>query len=402
MGKPRIFLSYVKEDREKVKRLYRKLSDAGFKPWMDKHGILPGEDWTLSILKAMKNSNFVVICLSSNSVTKRGYFQYEMRQAIDFLREKLDSDNYLIIARLDECEVPEILKNLRRQWEDLFKKGGFARLVKAIQEDMKRRNTQSRRSIKSNPPTKKSRGRSAMQNKSRGRPVKRPPAGNASNMGVNGREIANPNIWIKEHRIHVEITPNKRVVRQTYNLSAYKNDVDLYRFKLRPMGTGKIVLPRKSKDYQKSTGIQLDDQTIFFGRNNHWEYYAVVFSNTLRKEMSKRIEFSFEALDVNRDMPPYHALSYTQFAGCDKLVMSVKFFDPLIPDKVEVIRGDNSYNDLPSEKGIYVRHEAIDPHTSEYSFEIVPKPNENYTVRWQLPTTATADDISTGTKPAAD
>ena len=37
-----IFLSYAREDAERVENLYQKLSDAGFKPWMDKKDILGG------------------------------------------------------------------------------------------------------------------------------------------------------------------------------------------------------------------------------------------------------------------------------------------------------------------------------------------------------------------------
>ena len=39
-----IFLSYAREDEEKVKNLHQQLSDAGFKPWMAPKDILPGEN----------------------------------------------------------------------------------------------------------------------------------------------------------------------------------------------------------------------------------------------------------------------------------------------------------------------------------------------------------------------
>jgi hypothetical protein len=49
----------------------------------------------------------------------------------------LDSDIYLIPARLEDCEVPERLGDF--QWVDLFEEDGWTRLVKAIQEGLKRR-----------------------------------------------------------------------------------------------------------------------------------------------------------------------------------------------------------------------------------------------------------------------
>jgi hypothetical protein len=132
-----IFLSYAREDEERVENLYRKLSDAGFKPWMDKKDILPGEKWKPCIQEAIRHSDFFLACLSANSVSKRGYLQKEIKDALDIWQEKLDSDIYLIPVRLEDCEVPESLRDF--QWVNMFKKGGWPRLVRAIQVGMERR-----------------------------------------------------------------------------------------------------------------------------------------------------------------------------------------------------------------------------------------------------------------------
>jgi len=60
---PQIFLSYARQDEEKVKNLYQKLSDEGFKPWMDTKDIIPGENWELAIQKAIRRSDFFFVCL---------------------------------------------------------------------------------------------------------------------------------------------------------------------------------------------------------------------------------------------------------------------------------------------------------------------------------------------------
>jgi hypothetical protein len=133
----KIFLSYAREDEEQVKKLYQKLSGAGFKPWMDKKDILPGESWKFRIPRAIRESDFFLACLSCNSVNKRGWIQREIKDALDIWQEKLDSDIYLIPARLEDCEIPERLGDF--QWVDLFEEDGWTRLVKAIQEGMKRR-----------------------------------------------------------------------------------------------------------------------------------------------------------------------------------------------------------------------------------------------------------------------
>jgi len=136
MKKPQIFLSYAREDEEKVKELYQKLSDVEFKPWMDKKDILPGEKWGLVIQQAIRDSDFFLVCLSANSVSKRGWVQREMKQALDIWQEKLDSDIYLIPVRLEDCEAPESLRDF--QWVNLFEEDGWTRLVKAIQVGMER------------------------------------------------------------------------------------------------------------------------------------------------------------------------------------------------------------------------------------------------------------------------
>ena len=132
-----VFLSYAREDEEQVDGLYRKLFDAGFKPWMDQKDILPGEKWRFSIRKAIRHSDFFLACLSANSVNKRGFLQKEIKDALDIKQGMLDSDIYLIPARLEDCEVPESLRD--SQWVDLFEKDGWTRLVKAIQVGMQRR-----------------------------------------------------------------------------------------------------------------------------------------------------------------------------------------------------------------------------------------------------------------------
>ena len=132
-----IFLCYARLDKGKVGDLYQKLSDAGFKPWMDKKDILPGEKWKSSIQKAVRRSDFFLACLSANSVNKRGFLQKEINDALDIWREKLDSDIYLIPVRLESCEVPESLRDF--QWVNLFEQNGWTRLVKAIQVGMERR-----------------------------------------------------------------------------------------------------------------------------------------------------------------------------------------------------------------------------------------------------------------------
>ncbi len=125
-----IFLSYARNDEKKVMYIYEMLSEAGFSPWMDQRNILPGENWELSIKRAIKESDFFLAILSKNSTNKRGIIQSEIKYALECWKLKLDSDIYLIPARIEYCDAPESLSAF--QWVDLFNPNGWASLTKAL------------------------------------------------------------------------------------------------------------------------------------------------------------------------------------------------------------------------------------------------------------------------------
>ncbi len=133
----RLFLSYAREDKNHVENLYRKLKQAGFFPWMDVMDIVPGEVWESSVMRAIKDSDFFLACISQSSVTKRGMIQKEIRTALSTCDTLLDGDIYLIPIRLEECYIPERLSGF--QWVDLYAIDGWKRLVTSIREGLKRR-----------------------------------------------------------------------------------------------------------------------------------------------------------------------------------------------------------------------------------------------------------------------
>ncbi len=132
MGKPvQIFLSYAHLDKSKVDELYQRLSEEGYKPWMDAEDILPGENFRLAIENAIRDSDFFLACVSENSVDRRGFIQRELKEALDLWKEKLDRDIYIIPVRFEDCRVPDSLRNF--QWVNLFEPNGWNRLLRAIQ-----------------------------------------------------------------------------------------------------------------------------------------------------------------------------------------------------------------------------------------------------------------------------
>jgi hypothetical protein len=122
---PFVFLSYAKEDRDKVLRIYKRLKEENLRPWIDEHHLAPGSDWDVVVRRTIRRCRFFAVFLSSNSVNKRGYIQREIRLALDVV-EELPSENVFIMpVRLEACDVPERLA--RWQWTDIFRRGGYKR-----------------------------------------------------------------------------------------------------------------------------------------------------------------------------------------------------------------------------------------------------------------------------------
>lgn len=133
----KIFLCYARKDVEIIERFYKNLLDSEFIPWMDTKDILPGENWKFSIENAIRESEFFVACITSNSLNRRGFLQKEINQALRIWEEKLESDIYLIPVRFEDCKVPEILS--RFQWVDLFGINGWDKLMSAFNAGLDRR-----------------------------------------------------------------------------------------------------------------------------------------------------------------------------------------------------------------------------------------------------------------------
>src|SRR5688572_22182329 len=95
-AKPRIFMSYAKEDAQRVRPLFTEFTRAGFDPWMDIEALKPGQDWKREIQKAIKNADFVVVFLSHTSIRKRGYVQAEIKFTLEVLAEIPDEHVFAI------------------------------------------------------------------------------------------------------------------------------------------------------------------------------------------------------------------------------------------------------------------------------------------------------------------
>lgn len=129
-----VFISYAREDIATAKRLYQDLKTAGVKPWMDEFDLLVGQNWKATITQTIERSDFFLALLSSNSLTKRGYVQKELRRAMSVLEEMPPTDIFLLPARLDDCK-PEDERLRDLNWADIFPDydAGLTKLIRVFE-----------------------------------------------------------------------------------------------------------------------------------------------------------------------------------------------------------------------------------------------------------------------------
>lgn len=132
--KPRIFISYAKEDGMAAERLFNDLTARGFAAWLDNHKLLPGQNWEQRIEDAIASADFFIACFSSRSVNKRGGFQSEIRHALHFASNIPLDEVFFIPVRLDACQVPLRIQR-ETQYVDLFPdwNTGFARILGIVE-----------------------------------------------------------------------------------------------------------------------------------------------------------------------------------------------------------------------------------------------------------------------------
>src|SRR5215472_13989629 len=82
------FISYAREDFERVDKLRAILEAAGIPLWLDRADLWPGEDWRAKIRAAIKDDALVFLaCFSRRSIgLVKGFHNEELTLAVGELR----------------------------------------------------------------------------------------------------------------------------------------------------------------------------------------------------------------------------------------------------------------------------------------------------------------------------
>ena len=104
------FISYVREDSERVDRLQKILEAAGVRVWRDTVNLWPGEDWRSRIRHAItKNALAFIVCFSEHSEARQVSGQNEeLMLAVDQMRLRRPDQPWLIPVRFAEIDLPEL------------------------------------------------------------------------------------------------------------------------------------------------------------------------------------------------------------------------------------------------------------------------------------------------------
>jgi hypothetical protein len=149
---PRVFLSYVRENIEDVRRIYCMLEDFGFDIWWDGN-ISAGQDWKLQIKSNIERADYFILCLSSELAgrIRSGVFP-ELHDAIAIQRLSKPDSIFILIAELSPCDLPIVriddLRTLRdlqavRLYPETEWFNGVSQLMRSMSTDMLQRHSSS-------------------------------------------------------------------------------------------------------------------------------------------------------------------------------------------------------------------------------------------------------------------
>ena len=109
-----IFLSYAGEDSERAEKIYSMINKPDRPVFYDKESLLPGVDWREKIEKTLETCKLVLILCSRHVEEKEGYFQKEIRYALERSEMMPEGRIFIIPIRFDEARMPR--KMAPYQW----------------------------------------------------------------------------------------------------------------------------------------------------------------------------------------------------------------------------------------------------------------------------------------------
>ncbi|MFN8529214.1 MAG: toll/interleukin-1 receptor domain-containing protein [Anaerolineae bacterium] len=121
---PYIFLSHSRKNTVLLEEFVKALTEAGYKVWVDTEDIAAGSRWVREIKKAVDGCAAMVVLLTTESAESK-WVERETLRADEI-------DKPLLVARLDDAEIPFWLTNVQALDFRKDHTAGFARLIKQL------------------------------------------------------------------------------------------------------------------------------------------------------------------------------------------------------------------------------------------------------------------------------
>ena len=104
----KVFLTYARADEGAARELSASLQAAGFNVWDPEREILPGDEWTSSLKRALDTSDAMVVLLSPDAFQSRS-----VRQEVEYaLVDERFSGRLIPVLVRETKDYPWILKSL--------------------------------------------------------------------------------------------------------------------------------------------------------------------------------------------------------------------------------------------------------------------------------------------------
>jgi len=133
---PEIFISHAQADSRAANKLYKQLRGTNYSVWLDKQSLLPGQNWKKEIEKNISKAKYLILLISSKSVTQDGQIKEDIKVDFDITDETKDQGPFLIPVRLDNVKIrDERLKDFL--WIDMLPswKNGFNDLLRVLGQE---------------------------------------------------------------------------------------------------------------------------------------------------------------------------------------------------------------------------------------------------------------------------
>jgi len=117
-----VFVSYSSRDKAIARQIAQRLKDEGLRVWFDEWEILPGDPIGIKIERALGKARTLVVLLSSSAL---GSEWVTLERHTMLFRDPTNADRRFIPVRLDNEELPDVLKqfayvDLRERSEEEF------------------------------------------------------------------------------------------------------------------------------------------------------------------------------------------------------------------------------------------------------------------------------------------